>query len=228
MLAQWLTVIALVVPPPEWPESPSRTAQQPRAPSLSSGIPDIRGYHYPSDSARTTCPPHPRSGLVRIESAYFPTGALDDTRCRVNAAVLSKAGEEPLTASETSHTLRFVWGRTFHDAYVIRADMPTNADGAITSIRLPRKSGAPDERVAPLDSASKAELEELVSELAVCGIRQEGQIGFDGARWMIESMSVQGHCLVEGWSPNPGTPLGDLGRTLIELSGREIPEQDIY
>jgi hypothetical protein len=112
---------------------------------------------------------------------------------------------------------------------VVRAELPQAGDARFVSTRLPRGSHDAPERIeTALDGEDAARLRAGIEDTWVCHIRQEGRIGFDGALWMIEGTDGVDYCAVETWSPRPDTPLGALGRLLVELTGRDIPEQDVY
>jgi len=122
-----------------------------------------------------------------------------------------------------------VWRREFRAPYVLRAEIKDIPATTLTSIRMfARNGGTHDEQEARLTDREGERLEATVRSADICKMRQSGQFGIDGSYWMVEFIDNEDYCLIAGWSPDEGTPLGDLGRTLIELSGRDIPEQDIY
>jgi hypothetical protein len=199
----------------------------PRRPGLTSHIAPAAAVWSRADAAREPCPPGRNAGPAR--EPFFPPGTFEAWKCHGWSNTLSDALEAPLETDEGDRVLRFVWHRSFHDAMVIRAELPQAGDARIVSTRLPRGSHDAPERIeTALDGEDAARLRAGIEDTWVCHIRQEGRIGFDGALWMIEGTDGVDYCAVETWSPRPDTPLGALGRLLVELTGRDIPEQDVY
>jgi hypothetical protein len=46
--------------------------------------------------------------------------------------------------------------------------------------------------------------------------------GFDGSTWIVEAVRDGQYRIVNRWSPGAETPLGRIGRTLLEVTGSKI------
>ena len=58
---------------------------------------------------------------------------------------------------------------------------------------------------------------------------QSGQIGIDGAQWIIEIVRGGRYHIIDRWSPRPDDPVHELGTTLMINFGQfKLLYEDVY
>jgi hypothetical protein len=135
----------------------------------------------------------------------------------------------PTTAQET---YRFLWLRSFHHPVAIRITRNEN-QYELTTVVLNGAGGYEPGEISrnsrrPL---SKAEWDKAMTALSKFGfwrsktVLDTDIVGTDGAQWIVEGQSGRYH-VVESWGGLGG--LQDIGLTMLELSGLNIPKDEIY
>lgn len=202
------------------------------------------GTSFPTDVERVACPGEPPQLILKPggppeewpipESPFFPAGVFDITRsCHMNTLWLAEFDEEPLVAQSGEQEMRFIWLRSFHAPMIFRASI--RADSA-SNLLIWKRAGAGNRYHGDVASLSgktelsgdqSAELLGLANAVVFCGPAESEPPMSDGAYWIFELANDREYCFHEIQSPS-GSADYALGRMLINLSGVDIPEEDIY
>tara|TARA_R110002072_G_scaffold46462_3_gene128520 strand:+ start:1307 stop:1954 length:648 start_codon:yes stop_codon:yes gene_type:complete len=202
------------------------------------------GSPFPVDVDRVACPGEPPQLVLKPggppedrpipDSPYFPAGVFDFTRsCHLNTLWLAEFGEAPLVARPGVQEMRFIWMRSFHAPMIFRASIRA---GSASSMLVWKRAGRGNRYHGDIASLSgeielsgdqSAELLELANAAVFCEPTESEPPMNDGAYWIFELANDREYCFHEIQSPSDSAEY-DLGRVLIDLSGIEIPEDDIY
>jgi len=155
-------------------------------------------------------------------NAYIPTGLLRDF------------GETPLAAEPNKHIYRFICSRTFHEPFCIVVRVNPDGTGGLTKKMLGGKGGyargAMKENAEVSLTASQVEnllgLLEQEQFWTLPPGEAENAIGQDGSSWVIEGVRTNHYHIAERWTPKADTPVGRIGRHMIELADWKIG--DLY
>lgn len=144
-------------------------------------------------------------------------------------AVLKEKPFPPFPKDPSFHGYRFLSLRNFDEPFCLT--LTINRDGTgklvrkLASGRGGYKPGGllkeQQERVV-----SKTEVDEFVTALQTNGFWELQSCvppgGVDGSYWTIEAFCNGRHHFVERWTPKEGTPIGDLGRFLLQLADWKV------
>lgn len=178
------------------------------------------------------------------QEAYFPPELTEARECRfagltVNEPVLSDfqvewfsaqlaAAREPplmLRPYGADTALRFTWLRSFDEPIVIRIEGPGGGKPWMKAIRLSGAGGYEPgeideqiERYLTQDEARR--LAELLHDIDLSRVASAecGDLGLDGAEWLVETMNDDGYRFYRRWSPDDGE-IRKLGLFLLRLTG---------
>ena len=168
------------------------------------------------------------------ESALFPDGLFEDAFVgHWYSSHLDALEEEPVAAGDESQTLRFTWLRTFHAPMAFRVTFDEGESG--TNLIWKSSDGLGGFAPGKLDRSGRVELDAaqidqvhiVLSASKICQSSNVETFMTDGAQWIFEVTTDERYCFHDVQSPGAGA-FYDLGRMLIDLSGVEIPERDIY
>lgn len=196
----------------------------------------------PVETATRSCPP------ASDNTYYFPVDTFgqffpeefrrkgSDSRHREWYSAQFRAMEEPsLSCGDAgeAESYRFLWLRSFNQPIAVRV-RHTSARTVLVAVAL---VGGPPNGSGPSEVERKIEkeltpvewkrIETAVERITLWRLPTEdgSPPGTDGSRWIVEGRSSADHHVVDRWN---GGNLKDFGLMMLELSGLEIPEGDVY
>jgi hypothetical protein len=130
-----------------------------------------------------------------FDSAYYPRHLK-----AMNEPSLFQRRAEP-----GFNAVRFTWLRSFHDPIVVRVQL-TERGADVRTVRLKRKGQAVFEtvldRTVETDMSLWSEITNSVARMGFWEMPTEDAVtGFDGARWILESVSSGRYKIVDRWGP---------------------------
>ena len=172
---------------------------------------------------------------------YFPEGALDPTRARIDKLLRDRyssylrAMMEPSLSCGTrvdGYAYRFLWLRSFHHPIVVRIEKAgpavtlnavelegTGGDKPGQIIRRVQRLLSPAEQDKFLAKLNEVSAEEMQKNLI--------RFGVDGAQWVVEGVKNGQYQLVDKWTPGRGA-YRDCGVAFLSLAGFSIPAEEMY
>ena len=142
--------------------------------------------------------------------------------------------EPPLAPEGTKQIYRFICNRTFHEPFCIVVRVNPEGTGSLTKKILSGKGGH-DRGVIKEKGEVSITAPQVQSLMALMQREQfwdmppgepESAIGLDGSEWFIEGVRTNHYTIVKRWNPMENTPVGRIGRLMIELAGWRIA--DLY
>jgi hypothetical protein len=169
--------------------------------------------------------------------SYFATGSLttnrtNDASLRANyGELLGKASAPPLWCGQgPGEAYRLLWLASFGSALIVTANR-TDGDWTVHAVEFTTKDPNPwggwiVERRAQrhLPAAVMAPMFRALERGAFWSAAFYQPGGDDGERWTIEGRRNTGYRAVTRWSDSD-QHLSEAARTLVRLSGLELPEQ---
>lgn len=187
------------------------------------------------------------SGAVGAFSAeYFPAGAFGDTAKQhqfvaewysKHLAVMSEPSLLELSRRDaTAEVYRFVYLRSFHHPISVRLVLRKDGTAILVSKETDGKGGYEPGKLIRNTTAtlSKKQTDFFRSQvergaLWTLPTRQPGQIGLDGAQWIVEIMTGGRYHIVDRWSPRTDDPVHEFGTMLmINLAHFKLLDEDVY
>jgi hypothetical protein len=155
-------------------------------------------------------------------NAYLPTG------------LLRSFGERQLAAAGTNHVYRFVCNRTFHEPFCIVVSVNSDGTGSLTKKMLSGQGGYDLGEIKEKGqvSLSAPQIESLLKLLereqfwTITPSEPVSALGADGSTWFIEGVRTNCYHMARRSTPKTDTPVGRIGRHMIELADWEI--RDLY
>jgi len=141
--------------------------------------------------------------------------------------------EQPICDKLTNGTLhiyRFVSLRTFHQPFSVSIEISTNGNGTVTAKMCSGAGGYDPGKLINQKTRALAQdeidkfLQLIESESFWSLPTLEDSLGLDGSQWIIEGLKSGKYHLVDRWTPKPFTPIGKIGRYMLEISGLTIEE----
>ncbi|HEY7373366.1 MAG TPA: hypothetical protein VIF57_14490 [Polyangia bacterium] len=165
-----------------------------------------------------------RSGRPR----YFTQDGLDD---RFGQA-LCVMGENPLASPPADEAYRFLWLRSFHDPVAVRVEV-SHGEALLTAVELDgpidhgRGTLARSDR-RKLAASEWAALVRAVEAAGFWGLPLEGgNIGLDGASWILEGKRGGSQHVVVRWSPE-GNAFRAACDAFLAASRFPFPKDEVY
>lgn len=184
--------------------------------------------------------------VVGSAGEYFPAGVLGDTpnehRFRADwySNQLTAMGEPSLLdvsrQDSTVEIYRFLWLRSFHHPIAVRLAVRKDGTALLISKETDGKGGYKPGRLirnttALLPREQRERFRSQVKRFAIWTLptRQPGEIGLDGAQWIVEMTQGGRYHIIDRWSPRPDDPVHELGTTmLINLAHFKLLNEDVY
>jgi hypothetical protein len=179
----------------------------------------------------------PECPSLDAEDYYFPMGALDPSRAKIDAisrdwySKYLRAMMEPSLScgrSPDGFAYRFLWLRVSHHPIAVRVEK----DGAVVTLSAVELNGtggtAPGGIVNRLQRAlSPAEQGQFLARLRPVGFwemkKNVDRFGsMEGAQWVLEGAEDGRYRVIERWSPQSGA-YREFCLLLIEFTGIKIP-----
>jgi len=137
---------------------------------------------------------------------------------------------EPLSAQTTNHVYRFICSRTFHEPFSIDLRVAPDGTGKLTRKMLSGAGGydlgSIKEQRDVIATAPKVDSFLNLLDQEHFWSLKSGQpisgIGLDGSYWYVEAVRTNGYHIVSRWTPETNTPVGRIGRQLIEMADWKI------
>lgn len=136
-----------------------------------------------------------------------------------------RAAAEPSLAMGARDVIRFTWLRSFHHTVSIRVEGLASARPRLWARELTGHGGYDAGKVGRrierrLSPAEAAALRRTVSarNLFAQPPLECGNIGLDGAEWIMEGVDGRGYHLIVRWSPEAG-PVREVGLAMLGLTG---------
>jgi hypothetical protein len=181
-------------------------------------------------------------GTACSKDSYFPDNIFYD-RHDLNEMIskhfinhLAALEEDSIYRQSKSKNLtiyRFTWLRTFHNPIVIRLIVKKDGGGMLIAKKSSGQGGYDSGKIEKTvtKTMGKSEIDlflELIKTEQFWELPPStDEIGFDGARWLIEGLSNSRYHLVQRWSPKKGG-VRNIGLYLLGKSGFDINSKDIY
>jgi hypothetical protein len=136
-----------------------------------------------------------------------------------------------LAEKEGIRQYRFTCLRTFHKPFCIVLQMRADGTGTLTrKVGSGRGGYQPAELTERVESAvDQVQVDSFEKLMESEGfwklpstVRPEG---IDGAIWIVEAVQGGRYHIVSRWSPREKTPIGKLGRRLLELADWKVDER---
>lgn len=109
------------------------------------------------------------------------------------------------------------WDGTDHGETIVRVAR-LGSDAMTTRLHQKSRFGKRRSRQVPLAMSDWRKVEEAVDAARFWGLSEQGgDLGLDGAEWLLAGRRRFDYHLVRRWSPNGA--LHDLGRLLFDLAG---------
>jgi len=141
---------------------------------------------------------------------------------------LKETAFEPLTADKTNHVYRFICSRTFHEPFSIVLRVAPDGAGVMTGKMLSgaggyKFGGIKEQHEATVTAAKVSSFLAVLDQEKFWNLESgDGNMGADGSWWFIEGVRTNHYQFVGRWSPDTNTPVGRIGRHLIELTDWKI------
>jgi hypothetical protein len=176
---------------------------------------------------------------------YFPkdtfhdsieSGSFKNFTARWYSKHLRAMNEPSLSVDSKDKTLvayRFLWLRTFHHPIAIRLTIRSDGTGLLTGKMTSGHGGYEPGTLSQNNSfeVSKSQIQQfldLLQKTAFWTLQTEnGEVGDDGAVWLLKGVQGGNYHVVDRWSPAKD----DFSRVclyLLELSKISVPGKEIY
>ena len=139
---------------------------------------------------------------------------------------------EPLASKKTNHVYRFICNRTFHEPFCIVLRVGPDGSGVLTGKMLSRAGGSTfgsikEQHDAMITAAKVSSFLTLLDQENFWKLESgDDKIGADGSWWFIEAVRTNHYQFVDRWTPETNTPVGRIGRRLIEMAESKI--ENVY
>ena len=181
-----------------------------------------------------------------FSAEYFPAGVFGDTPKQHQFVAewyskhLTAMGEPSLLElsrrDATAEVYRFLWLRSFHHPISVRLVVRKDGRATLTSKESDGKGGyEPGKLIRNTTATLSKEQTDLfrsqVKHYALWNLptRQSGQIGLDGAQWIIEISGGGRYHIIDRWSPRADDPVHEVGTTLmINFAHFKLLYEDVY
>jgi hypothetical protein len=141
---------------------------------------------------------------------------------------LKETALEPLTDDKTNHIYRFICNRTFHEPFCVVLRVGPDGAGVLTRKMLSRAEGhnfgsIKEQHEATITAAKVSSLLTLLDQENFWNLESgDDKIGMDGSWWFVEAVRTNHYQFVGRWTPETNTPVGRIGRHLIEMAEWKI------
>jgi hypothetical protein len=141
---------------------------------------------------------------------------------------LNETAFEPLTADKTNHVYRFICNRTFHEPFCVVLRVGPDGAGLLTRKMLSSRGGydfgsIKDQQDAAVTVTKVSTFLALLDQENFWKLESgDDRIGMDGSWWFIEAVRTNHYQFVGRWTPETNSPVGRIGRHLLELADWKI------
>lgn len=185
-------------------------------------------------------------GATGVE--YFPAGSLAETAKEHQFLAEWYSGQlsalqEPSVwkmsqQKPTVEVYRFLYLRTFHHPISVRLTIASDGTGLLTSKETNGAGGYEPGRLIR-NTATKLTKDQAgwfrddVDRFGFWKLPArrdtKGEVGLDGAQWIVEGSKDGRYHIVDRWSPSPDDPIHSLGTTMmINLARFRLLYEDVY
>ena len=186
-------------------------------------------------SVRSECP------SLDAEDYYFPKGALDPSRSKVDRILrdwyskyLRAMMEPSLSCGEKmdGFAYRFLWLRGFHRPIAVRIEK-NGPSVTLNAVETDGTGGSAPGRIVKRTqrTLSPAEHDKFLMKLKQVGFwemrKNQDRFGMEGAQWVLEGAENGRYEVVDRWSPSPGA-YRDVCLILLEFAGIAVPPAELY